>query len=323
MRERVTVVLIGFLMMALVAHGAERVVVEGVLVRVNERIVTISDFTERIRQELTQMPTQPNDEELQQFTEMLLEEMVSELVLLERAEEKRLNVEDGMVDNAIDNLRKENGLEDDQAWEEALSSAGMTVDALRERYQKSMLLQRAVQGEVRPVEITEEELRQQYELDKENFRVPAKVNLEQVYLADDGSNPAELSRRARGIVDRVRGGADFKAEATLAGAELQELGAIPADDCRPELKQALEPLDDGDLTDPLIIPGGVQIVRLVQRIPAGYQSFEEVVDGIRRQHSAETYESQTRGLVEKLKNQYLVEVHPEYLGVVFASLSGA
>jgi len=49
MRERVTVVLIGALMMALVAHGAERIVVEGVLVRVNERIVTISDFTERIR----------------------------------------------------------------------------------------------------------------------------------------------------------------------------------------------------------------------------------------------------------------------------------
>ncbi|MCJ7753468.1 MAG: SurA N-terminal domain-containing protein, partial [Thermoanaerobaculales bacterium] len=247
MRERVTVVLIGFLMMALVAQGAERVVVEGVLVRVNERIVTISDFTERIRQELTQMPTQPNNEELQQFTEMLLGEMVSELVLLERAQEKRLNVEDEMVDNAIENLRKENGLEDDQAWEEALSSAGMTVDALRERYQRSMLLQRAVQGEVRPVEITEEELRQQYELDKENFRVPAKVNLEQVYLADDGSNPAELSRRARGLVDRVRGGADFKAEATLAGAELQELGAIPADDCRPELKLALEPLNDGDV----------------------------------------------------------------------------
>ena len=57
MRERVISVLIGSLMMALVAHGAERVVVEGVLVRVNERIVTISDFTERIRQEHTQMPT--------------------------------------------------------------------------------------------------------------------------------------------------------------------------------------------------------------------------------------------------------------------------
>ena len=323
MRERVTVVLVGVLMMALVAHAAERVVVEGVLVRVNERIVTISEFTERIRQELAQMGAQPNNEELQQFTEMLLDEMVSELVLLERAQEKRLTVEDEMVENALENLRKENNLEDDQAWEEALASAGMTIDTLRERYRRSMLLQRAVQGEVRPVEITEEELRQQYEIEKEDFRVPAKVNLEQVYLADDGSNSADLLRRARGIVDRVRGGADFKAEATLAGSELQELGAIPADDCRPELKQALEPLNDGDLADPLVITGGIQIVRLVQRIPAGYQPFEDVVDGIRRQHSAETYESQTRGLVEKLKNQYLVEVHQEYLAVVFANLGGA
>jgi len=176
---------------------------------------------------------------------------------------------------------------------------------------------------VRPVEITQEELRQQYELDKESYRVPAKVDLEQVFLADNGSNSAELLRRARGIVDRVRNGADFKAEATLAGAELQELGAIPVDDCRPELKQALEPLKDGGLTDPLVITGGIQIVRLVKRIPAGYQSFEEVVEGIRRQRSAETYEDQTRGLVEKLKDQYLVEVHPEYLDVVFANLGGA
>ena len=323
MRERVTVVLVGVLMMALVAHAAERVVVEGVLVRVNERIVTISEFTERIRQELAQMGAQPNNEELQQFTEMLLDEMVSELVLLERAQEKRLTVEDEMVENALENLREENNLGDDQAWEEALASAGMTIDTLRERYRRSILLQRVVQGEVRPVEITEEELRQQYEIEKEDFRVPAKVNLEQVYLADDGSNSADLLRRARGIVDRVRSGADFKAEATLAGAELQELGAIPADDCRPELKQALEPLNDGDLADPLVITGGIQIVRLVQRIPAGYQPFEDVVDGIRRQHSAETYESQTRGLVEKLKNQYLVEVHQEYLAVVFANLGGA
>ena len=323
MRERVSGVLIGALMMGVVAHGAERVIVEGVLVRVNERIVTISEFTERVRQELTQMPTQPNNDELREFTDMLLNEMVSELVLLERAQEKRLTVEDARVDEAIENLRKENNLEDDQAWEEALASAGMNVDTLRERYQRSMLLQRAVQGDVRPVEITEEELRQQYELEKETFRVPAKVDLEQVFLSVEGSNSAELSRRARGLVDRVRNGADFKAEATLAGAELQELGAIPADDCRPELKQALEPLDDGDLTDPLSIPGGIQIVRLVKRIPAGYLPFEEVVDQIRRRQSAESYEGQTRGLVEKLKNQYLVEVHQEYLDVVFANLGGA
>jgi parvulin-like peptidyl-prolyl isomerase len=311
MRERLTVVFVVVLIsIAGTILAAERIVVEGVLVRVNDRIITISDFTERLRQELTQMPAQPNNEELRQFTDMLLEEMVNELILMERATEKRLTVDDQMVDQALDNLRKENNLEDDEAFEQALESSGMTEDALRERYRRSILLQRAVQGEVRPVEITEEELRQQYELDKENFSVPAKVELQQVFLSDSEASSAELERRARGIVERVRDGADLKAEATLAGSELQDLGAIPVADCRADLARALGPLDDGEVADPLTVPGGVQIVRLVQRIPAGHQS-------------AETYEGQTRGLVEKLRQQYMVEVHREYLDIVFANLGGA
>jgi peptidyl-prolyl cis-trans isomerase SurA len=324
MRERLKYVFIGLLMAtAVVGLAAERVVVEGVLVRVNDRIITISDFTERVRQELTQMPMQPNNEELRSFADMLLDEMVNELVLMERAAEKRITVDDEMVDQAIEDLRKENNLEDDEAWEQALESSGMTLEALRTRYRRTILLQRAVQGEVRPVEITEEELRQQYERDKEKYSVPAKVELEQVFLGDGESSAAELDRRAQGIVERVRAGADLKAEATLAGSELQELGAIPEDDCRPDLKSALEPLQDGEVADPLDVSGGVQIIRLVRRIPAGYQPFEEVVQEIRRERSAETYEGQTRGLVESLRQQYMVEIHREYLDIVFANLGGA
>jgi hypothetical protein len=44
---------------------------------------------------------------------------------------------------------------------------------------------------------------------------------------------------------------------------------------------------------------------------------------LRRQRSAEAYENQTRGLVEKLKQDYLVEVHEEYLDLVYANLGGA
>jgi len=323
MRERVTGVFIGLLMMTVAVQSAERIIVEGVLVRVNDRIITISDFTERVRQELTQMTTPPNNEELRQFAEMLLNEIVNELVLLERATEKRLTVNDEMIDQALENLRKENNLEDDAEWEQALQSSGLTVAALRERYRRTMLLQRAVQGEVRPVEITEEELRQRYELDKEQYRVPAMVELQQIFIGDGESSAAELDRRAQGIVERVRAGADLKAEATLAGSELQDLGAIPVDDCRPDLKRALESLADGDVADPLTVTGGIQIIRLVRSIPEGYQPFDEVVQQIRRERSEETYEGQTRGLVEKLKRQYLVEVHQEYLEIVFANLGGA
>lgn len=323
MRKPVGGLALALASVAALAAASERVLVEGVLVRVNERIVTVSDFSERVRSEIAQMPQAPaNQQELSEFAEMLLQEVVNELVILERATEKRVEVDEQMVDQAVANLRKENNLEDDEAWEQALQSSGLTADLLRERYRRSMTMQRAVQGEVRPVEVTEEELRRQYESDKERFSVPAKVELQQVFLSGGAETDPATLRRAEAMVERVRGGADLKAEAILAGAELQDLGAIPVEDCRPDLRSALDPLPEGGVTEPLAVPGGLQIVRLVERIPAGYQPFEEVAEELRRQRSAESYESQTRGLVEKLRQDYLVEVHEDRLALVLENLAG-
>jgi len=325
MRSLAKIFIVALTAFAAVASAGEKILVEGILVRVNDRIITVSDFSQRVRTELSQFPEPPSEAEARQFVEMLLEEVVNELVLLERATEKRLTVEEAMVDQAIANLREENNLLEDEAWEQAVASSGLTLERLRERYRRNILLQRAVQGEVRPVEITMEELRQEYEQNKDQYRIPAKVELEQVFLTDsgDGSTDAQLMSRAQGLVERVRDGADLRAEATLAGAELQNLGAIPVADCRPDLATALDSIDDGGLTEPLPVPGGVQIIRLVARIPAGYQSFEEVAPELRRRRSAESYENQTRGLVEKLRQDYLVEVHEEYLDLVFSGPGGA
>lgn len=307
-----------------VAWGGDRQVVEAILVRVNDRIVTTSDFRERLEVELSQLPSRPEGEELDRFAHQYFQTQVDELILLERAREKKLTVDDDMVDKAIAELREQNQLQDDAAFKAALAGAGLTEQALRDRYRHNMLLQRAVQSEIKPTEITEEELRQRYEANKEQYRVPAKVELEQVFLpvADDGSDRGQVLRTAQGLVERVRGGADLRAEATLAGAEIQELGSIPETDLRMELQQILAPLADNGLSDPLETAGGIQVVRLVRRIPAGYQPFEEVEESIRRQLSQGAYQDQTKGMVERLKGEYLVEVHEDRLDRIIVELGG-
>jgi parvulin-like peptidyl-prolyl isomerase len=302
--------------------AGDRIVVEAIVVRVNDRVVTISDFRERLRQELSQVPEPPSGDNLKGFADNLLASLVEEMVLLERAQEKKVQVEDAAVDSAIQSLRDDNNLKDDKAFEQALKSSGMTLPALKERYRQSILLHRVVQGEVKPSEITEEELRQMYEADKARFAVPAKVELEQLSfeVAADGSDRDQVLRRARGLVERVRGGSDLVGEATLAGVEVQELGAIPESDLRPELVEALTPLKDNGLADPIAYPGGYQVIHLVRRIPAGYQPFEEVKESLRRRRSEEMYRQQTRGLVDRLKHNYLVEVHPELVARAIADL---
>ncbi|MEE4272338.1 MAG: SurA N-terminal domain-containing protein [Thermoanaerobaculales bacterium] len=298
--------------------AAERTVLETILVRVNDRIVTVTDFKLRLRQELSQMNPVPQGTELRDFTESLFDTMVDEMILLERAEDRRIRVDEATVDSAILNLREQNDLLDDAAWEEAVESSGMSVEALRERYRRSILLSRTVQTEIRPTEITEEEVRILYEEEKELYKLPAKIVLEQLFfpVVDGGADEEEMLRVARGLVQRVSEGSDLRAEATLAGIEVQELGAIPLADLRSDLRQVLEDVPDAGFADPMVTAGGVQVIHVVERIPEGYQPFEEVEEDIKRRMSARSYQTQSQDFVEGLREEYLVEIDQKQLDFI-------
>ena len=122
------------------------------------------------------------------------------------------------------------------------------------------------------------------------------------------------------MVERVRAGNDLRAEATLAGAEIQELGEIPEADLRQVVQDALSNLEDGGLSEPVDTTGGYLVIRLIRRIPAGYQPFDEVKEPIRRQLSAEAYRDQTQGMVERLKEDYLVKVYEDRYEVLLTEL---
>jgi hypothetical protein len=171
---------------------------------------------------------------------------------------------------------------------------------------------------VRPTEITEEEVRIRYEEEKNLYKVPAKVELEQLFfpIAENGSDAAEVTRVAAGLVQRVSEGSDLQAEATLAGVEVQDLGSIPLADLRGDLRTALDGVVDGGFTEPLATAGGVQVIHLVERIPAGYQTFEEVEEDIKRRMSSESYQNQSRGLVERLREEYLVVIDQTQLDYI-------
>ncbi|RKZ91171.1 MAG: hypothetical protein DRQ40_10190 [Gammaproteobacteria bacterium] len=300
---------------AAVASSAEREVLEAILIRVNDRIVTVSEFNERMEQELRQLPNPPQGEALVSFRDELLENLVNEMILMERAEEKNIVPDEGALDDAIAGLREENNLQDDELFSAALEESGMTEEALRDRYRKSFMIQRAAQGEVRPTEVTQEELKAIYEQEKEGYAVPAKVELQQMIfsVAADGSDTEAVAGRVLAMLERVEGGADLQAEATLAGVEIQELGAIPVQDLRPELVELLGPLGDGDFSDPAVTAGGIQVLRLVKRIPAGYRPFEEVEGEIRRYETQKAFYEQRSGFIERLKENYMVEVHTDRL----------
>ena len=320
---RKLVILVLLSAVAVSLQAAERALLEGVVIRVNDRIVTLGDFETRLVTEVSQMPA-PVGADLGEFAEVLFTQLVDEMILLERATQQEITVEDEAVDRAIDALREENELASEEEFQAALDAAGLNLEGLRERYRQNMLIQRAISSEVTPTEITEEELRRRYQRELDSFAVPEKVILEQVYFAAGGDESAQdARRRAQALLERVREGSDLAAEATLAGVELQQLGAIPVEDLRPNLVEALEEVPEGGLSDLMESGDGWMVVRLVERVPATHRPFEEVRETLRRQRSAEIYQDQTRGLVDRLSDEYLVETHPELVDRIVARLEGS
>ena len=301
-----------------VAGAGQKILIEGILARVNDRIITISDFKKRLAQEAAQLPKRLTPKEFDTFAHNLFNSMVEQDILLERAAEKKLTIDKRDVDQAIKALKKRNHLTSDQAFHEALKSAGLTEAVLRERYRQNMLAQRVLQSEIKPSQITTEELQQVYEKEKEKWRRPEKVHLEQLFfpVSETAKSRQQTLNRVQGLVTRVHNGADLKAEATLGGVAIQDLGDIPVSDLRAEVRDALVGLKDGHITDPISTAGGFQVIRLVKRTPAGYQPFAQVEEQIRREVSRKKYQAQTDGLINSLKKQYLVEIHEDLLAKI-------
>lgn len=302
-----------FLLVALPAAGEKRLL-EAIVVRVNERILTVSDLRQREVERAAETGKKLTPEEIPAF----LQEAVDELCLLERASELKIEVEQADVDAAVAQLKEQNRIADDKAFDELLANLGMTRKQLEARLKATITINRTLQKEVGQLPITEEELRARYEQEKERFAIPERVHLEHVLfpVKADGSNAEAQRERARQLVAALRAGADFSqllAEETRKGeASGGDLGEIAVPDLREEVARAVVDLKPGEVSEPFVIPAGVHVIRVKERIPKSYKPFSQVVEQLRLEEMDRRYRQRLRSVVDNLKTRYVVEVHPEY-----------
>ncbi|MGE5236483.1 MAG: peptidyl-prolyl cis-trans isomerase [Acidobacteriota bacterium] len=288
--------------------------VEGIVVRVNDRILTTSDMRERLHERAAESghPVTPD-----QYPEMV-KEAADEQCLLERAAELKVEVSDEEVENAIKGLREQNHVQDDATFTQMLRTMGLTLDQLKRRLRDTLAINSLLRREVGNLPITEEELRKRYDRDKDEYRIPERVHLEHIVFpvaADQSDEEAKMAEAQR-LVAAARGGQDFL---TLVNQEVAagqgsggDLGVLQDSDLRKEVRDVVTTMKPGEISTPFSSPAGIHVVRLRERIPPSYKPFSEVVDTLRQRESEDRYRAHFSEIVQSLKKRYVVEVHPEY-----------
>jgi len=176
-------------------------IIEQILVRVNGELFTKTDLETRQIAALREMgqrldPTNANLDDAQlrkmldQVTPELMVGVIDEMLLVQRGKELGYKLGDEQFNGIVDNLKKENKIENDEQFQAALKQEGMTVADLRRNIERRMLVQRVEQNEILGrIAVSEVEAREYYDAHVAEFTKPQSVTLREIFVTvPDGAD---------------------------------------------------------------------------------------------------------------------------------------
>jgi len=160
---------------AAAASRARAAVVEEIAAWVNGQIITRSELLARENQVMTQLSSRLVGDELDRQVETargsLLNDMVRELILLQRAEILGLELEK-VFQQALTQLKEQQGIKSQEELEVVLKEEGISKDELKDTLLRFNVPDIMVNLEVREkISVTDQEAADHFEKNREKYRV--------------------------------------------------------------------------------------------------------------------------------------------------------
>ena len=227
----------------------------------------------------------------------VVEQLINNEILLERAKKQNLEASDGEVEDKFTELKSPYTEEE---FQKKLKDGGMTVDDLKRDLRRQLSIQKLLNREVAAkITITDQDVTDFYNSNRNQFNVAeAQYRISQIVITprkdpqvrnrknDDATNDAEAERKAKMLQDKLNSGADFAqlamdySEDPNTAATGGDLGYIPesslnAPQTDPMLKKAVVGLKPGQVSPPIQLPDSIRILKLVAREAAGQRGVND------------------------------------------------
>lgn len=295
--------------------------VEAIVVRVGDRVITRSQYSKRLRDAYTEIEqTVPADQAKAKKDEVrkaLVEELVSELLIKDRADRLGISVSGDEVKDAVDRVKQQYSITTEKQFEELLQKSGMNRGDMEARMRDQIITNKVFGHELRPREdLSDKELRERYDREKEHYRLPERAKLREiVILRPAGAMSAEAaSKHATDLAQQARSGGDFaKLAQTYSEAGSKDkggdLGDVARGELLPDLDKAVFNATGGAVIGPIATKSGWHILKLEQRLPSEIPAFESVKDRLRKDASDETWQRDYRSYIQRLRNDAFIQVN--------------
>ncbi|MBW3671575.1 MAG: SurA N-terminal domain-containing protein, partial [Acidobacteria bacterium] len=300
-------------------------IVEAIVARVGDRIITRTEFQKRLDREVAEIEANAPADRAEAIKERrrkeLLDEMISELLVRDRAEQIGIAVTDQEVAQAVNQLKNQYGITTDEEFEASLRQAGMTPAQMETRLRETLLSNKLFARELRSrSQLGDKELRKRYEREKERYRLPERAEVREIIvLIPENANEQQIEQledRAKQAYERATGGGEFEAlvseySEAPSKAEAGSIGTVSRGELLPALDSGVFASDAGAIVGPIRTRFGFHILSVDNRLPSEVPSFDEIKERLREEESEAAFQRDLKAYLENLRTQSFVVVHEE------------
>jgi peptidyl-prolyl cis-trans isomerase SurA len=310
------------------AEGANGRTIEEIIARVNNEIITRSDY-ERARASAEEDAKQEcagkcTPEQLQadigDRQKNVLRDLIDQSLLVQRGKDMGVSVEPEVI-KRLDQIRIQNNLASMEDLEKAVSGSGANWEDFKNNIRNGILTQRVIGSEVGShITIAKEEVQKYYEAHQKDFIRPEQVALREIEVATEGKTDSELpdlKKKAETALQRVKDGEDFGEIAKrLSDGSTAKQGGFLGVYKRGELSKLLEDvvfkMKKNDLTDVMDTKQGYLILQVMEHYEEGMQPLNKVENEITEKLYSARMEPALRDYLKTLREQSYVVIKPGY-----------
>lgn len=320
------------------AHAqAKAAVVEEIIARVNNDIITMSDYQkadQQLREEVAHdCQGCPADRVQGQYKDQqkdLLRGLIDQSLLVQRAKDMGISVETDLI-KRMDEVRKQNGLNSLEELEKAVEGSGIAWEDYKTQIRNGLLTQEVMRKEVGSrINIGNEEVKKYYDEHPQEFTRPEQVELSEIFLSTEGKSPEEIEavqKKAEDLHNRVVKGDEFSeiakrySEGSTAKDQSGDLGTYQRGQLSPQLEAVVFKMEKGQITDVTQTKTGFEILKVDNHYQSGLQPLDKVETEIMNRLYMQKMQPTMREYLAQLRQESYVMVKPGY--VDSAAVAGA
>jgi peptidyl-prolyl cis-trans isomerase SurA len=320
----VALIVAGLAWATLLAAAPE--VIEEIVAVVNDDIITLSQYKDQFNLQVQQLraanlPQDQYDKQYALLKNELLDAMITELLVLQQAKEKNINVSEELK-NSLAAIKKENNIASDDDLRRAVEQQGMSYEQWLKQYEETLLKQAVMITEVyRSIVLDESEVVQYYKQHPQEFTVPAEFKLEAIYLAPTGRSPEALEALKAEILEKLKAGTPFKDVASdLSDPPMKEakgeLGTFKKGELDAALEQAAEKTKADEVSSWVETKNGWYLIKVLEKKESYLKTFDEARPAVQEKLLGEKRQKKADEYIAALREQsYIKILNPNPLGL--------